>query len=386
MESHDIVIRKDFLATAINHYLSATHIQFNNMGNWNGRDFHVNDSYILLPGGRRIALDIPKSDQVKTVFRRYNGYVKHLQSSHIAVAMDGNKLRISVFFESAGNELKIGCINRRRDKPCKVHILKHTGDINNAQVHAWLEPVLSGSQISFKEPDVTFDFDLSLDSWILNRAKKIADWFRNTDSIIKRELTRRFKQGLKDQKTIEGMTTDLNKAITDGAINRLRPILGSKVTSFVKDNLRITNLRDSGENYVVTVSYPAPVVADSLDIRSFQVINPDATVTCPDKVTFEATIHTDYPMSGKVWLEHEDGSETEKLTWRNGKNQTTTSTISRVWNKDDLNTHEGWSRMVITFKDVFGDSHTKRSAKAIFKRRCSPLAGGGFFTFNEEDN
>ncbi|MCJ8279037.1 MAG: hypothetical protein MJK14_03600 [Rivularia sp. ALOHA_DT_140] len=376
-ETVDIPVSKTVLTAGMNAYLQGVEVNLDTWDKWNGKDWYKNNYYILINGSKK-PIKIDRSPTVQTTFRRYNGYVNDLRSQTISVKQDGKKFKFNVFFENAGDELKIGCINRRKDKPCKAHLLKHSGQVNNAQITAWLEPVLSNGKISFKQPQVKFDFDLKPDSWILSKAKNIADRFVDTNGYVKKELNKQVALSLKDPKTIAGLTKDLNQEIIGRAADRLKGKLGSNAANFIKNNLKITNLKDAGNKYIITVKYPDPVSKKSLQIKSFNVIKQNGTISCPGNVKFKATIKTDYKMSGQTWLENENGSKTKKLNWSNGKNKTTTSTIQRSWNKNDFKSHSGWSRIVITYKDVFGKTHTKKSARANFKRACSKSATDSF--------
>ena len=373
-ETIDIPVPKSVVTTGINAYLQGMEVNLDTWDKWNGKDWYKNNSYILMPNGKKEPINIPKSATLQTTLRRYNGYVNDMRSQTISVKQDGKKFKLNVFFESAGDELKIGCINRRKDKPCVAHLLKHTGQVNNAQVTAWLEPVLSRGKISFKQPQVKFDFDLKPDSWIANKAKNIVDWFIDTDGYIKKGLTTEFTKALKEKQTIEGFSKDLNEEIINRAADKLKGTLGNNAASFIKQNLKITNLKDAGNKYIITVNYPDPVTKKSLQIKSFNAVKPNGSMVCPGNIKFKATIKTDYKMSGQVWLENNDGSKTKKLNWSNGKNQTTTSNISRSWDKKDFKSHQGWSRMAISFKDAFGVTRTKKSAIANFQRTCSKSA------------
>jgi hypothetical protein len=373
-ETTQIQVPKALVTTGINAYLQGMEINLDTWGEWNGNDWYKNNSYILMPNGKRDPIEIDKSSTLQTPLRRYNGYVNDLRSQTISVKQDGTRFKFNVFFENAGDELKVGCINRNRDKPCAAHLLKHSGQVENAQVTAWLEPVLSGGEISFKQPEVKFDFDLKPDSWLLNKGKNIADAFVDTDGYIKKGLTNEVMKALEKEKTIEGLTKDLNEEIINRAADKLKGVLGNKAANFVKKNLKITNLKDSGDKYIITVNYPDPVTMKSLEIKSFNVVKPNETMVCPGNIKFQATIKTDYDMSGQVWLENKDGSKTKKLNWSNGKNKTTASTIERSWTKKGFNSQQGWSRMAISFKDAFGITRTKKSPIANFQRTCSMSA------------
>lgn len=366
-----IVVPKSLVTTTINTYIRGYQFNLDTWGAWNGSDWYNSNSYILKPSGQRSVLDIPRSPTVTSAFRRYNGYINDLSSENVTVGLDGSRFKISIYFESAGDELKIGCVNRRKDEPCTTHLLKHTGQIDHAQVTAWLEPVLQGPAISFNDPEVRFDFDLHPDSWVLSEMKEVVDWFVDTDGIIKRVIPREFKKQLKDSGTIAGMERDLNGLIVDRVANRLGKVLGRRAHRFVLDNLKITKLEERPESYVIHVKYPDPVTSNSLQIKAFEVVAQSAAIECPGDITFKATIHTDYEMSGKVWLENENGKTTNKLDWTNGEDKTTTSTITRRWNRKDFDVHRGWSRLVISFTDVFGQPQIKKSARETFRRTCT---------------
>ncbi len=370
----DIPIPKAVITTAINAYLSGMLINLDNWGSWNGSNWHTQGSYILMPNGHVEPLNIPLSPTMKTVLRRYNGYINDLSTQSISVFIEGNKIRIRFIFESAGNELKVGCINRRKDKPCKAHLLNHSGQINNAQVNVWLTPVFTGSEVSFKDFEVKFDFDLQPDSWLLDKALSIVNWFIDTDSLIKQELTDGINDWLDDNNTIEGLAKDLNEEIIERATDYLESALGDKASNFVKDNLVITKLVDSGNYYVVTVRYPSPITRSSVRIpfvKGFRVIDSSKTMTCPNEVPFRASIYTKYKTKGRVWLVNEDGSTTRKLRWQSKRDTRANFTIKRSWDKPS-NGHEyqGWSYMVVSFKDVFGVTHVKSSRKSHFSRTC----------------
>ena len=204
-ETFDIPVPKALVNTGINAYLQGMEINLDTWDKWNGKNWYKNNSYILMPSGSKESIEIPKSPTLQTTLRWYNGYVNDLKSQTISVKQDGKKIKFNVFFENAGDELKVGCINRRRDKPCAAHLLKHSGQVNNAQISAWLEPVLSNGKISFKQPEVKFDFDLKPDSWIANKAKDIADKFVDVDGYVKKGLTTELMKALEEEKTIEGL-------------------------------------------------------------------------------------------------------------------------------------------------------------------------------------
>ena len=165
------------------------------------------------------------------------------------------------------------------------------------------------------------------------------------------------------------MTKDLNEEIIDRAVDGLGAV-STSVANYIKNNVSIVGLTSSGSNYKITVKYPAPVTSKSLTIKSFTVVDKDKDIMCPGQVMFAASIKTDYTMSGQVWLENENGTTTKKLSWSNPKNQTNLSFLKRTRSKPVNVTHHGWSRRAISFKDVLGNTHVKKSAISTFTRTC----------------
>ena len=109
--------RESVAVSAINAYLAGFEVQFDNWGSFSGSGggtWHTNNSYVRFPSGKKVNFDVPRSPTLKTAFKRYNAYVDDMRTQNISVVAEGDKLKLRAFFESAGNEIKIGCINRRK--------------------------------------------------------------------------------------------------------------------------------------------------------------------------------------------------------------------------------------------------------------------------------
>lgn len=371
-----ITVPKALVIAGANAYLSGMEICIDTWGPWNGRDWHVENSYVLKPSGERDHLELQKSPTLVGSSRRWVTGFNEVRSNEISAKADGKRLKVNVFFESAGEEIKIGCINRLSDKPCAVHALKHSGQLDHAQVSVSLRPELTADQISFIDPSVNVDFDFSFDSWVLESLRELVDLFRDTNEILKEQVRKAIHRTFEDEKTLRGLAFSLNEAILDRAAEGLRPILGVRTTEFVRKNVRIVGLEDSGVSYKVQISYPDPITQNALRITSFTVVNRDDIISCPGEVRFKASINTDYAMKGKAWLENEDGSTSRALDWVTRRDETVTSSIGRRWQSNDFQPHLGWSRIAVSFEDVFGIKHIKKSRKAEFERTCSKGQGG----------
>lgn len=375
-EKLQLKLDKAAVVSAMNTALMGTEINFDNYGSRHGNSWHTNNSYIRMPNGKQYNFNIKehsvtvKGAITKKVWRRYKAYVNDIASSSVSVKPEGNALKLRVDFESAGSEALVRCLNGK-NHVCKIEPLKKTVQLNNLTTSAVLKPVKFENSISFaKNPKVAVNFDLKFDSKLLNAASAIANKYTGYKSQLKELAAQKMQTALNQYRST--VATKLKKLINDKAANAVAKIpgVGNQAQQILK-NLKVTKVSTSGNKYLVEVSFPDPIGKHSLAIKSLKPTYKNQTMQCPANVDFKATIHTQYALKGQVWLENEDGSKTKKINWNNGKNQTTSSIINRSWKAQGYNKKNGWSKMVITYKDQQGKSYTKKSNKVQFSLTCS---------------
>ena len=387
-ETKDVKIPKAAVVTALNAYLAGFELQLDNWGSFRstgGGTWHTNNSYMLFPSGAKKPFHVPRSDTVqlagKASSRRYNAYIDNMTSQTINVKADGSRLKLNMYFESAGNEIRVGCINRRTDKPCKARLMKHKGNINNAYVSAWFKPTFSGSSMTLSPLDLTMDFDLKLDSWILDNLKNVASHFIDIKGKVRSAAKQAFLQEFNRPHVKSALTKDVNQLLFGKVVNLVKSRLGSAAGNYVRNNMRITRIKDAGSNYVVTVRYPDIVHGGSVKIVSFAPKSKKLTAGCPFNFGFNAAIQTDVKVSGKAWLELKPGRRGKARNWQMPKAGKASSTIStRIIGKPGRKTTKQ-ARLAVNWKGTIGKTYTKHSKWVSFTGICS--RAGGSLTLNK---
>lgn len=377
-DTKDVTIPKSVVFSAINAYAKGIEIRLDNWGSFSsagGGTWHTNGSYVSFPSGQKVMLPVDRSPTVTGALRRYNAYVDDLATQSIDVKPDGDRIKVRLFFESAGDEIRIGCINRRKDEPCDAHVFKHTGDVNNAHVTAWLKPKIVGSKISIEPSDLTLDFDLSLDSWILEEVKNVASHFVDVKGKVRSAVKAAFMTELAKPAVRSKLSVDVNDAVLDKLADALKPKLGAAAGEFVKQEAEITNIKDDGQSYTVTVKYPDIVLPDAIKIVSFAPKSKSLTAGCPITFGFDATIKSDAKLSGQAWLEFEGGQPGEKLPWTMNKGGVATSTLVKKITGQPGQYMSGKARLAVSFKGTTG-THVVRSPMVSYQAACSKAQGG----------
>ncbi len=377
--SKDIKIPKSAAISAINAYLAGFEVQFDNWGSFKGSGggtWHTNNSYVRFPSGKKVNFDVPRSPTLKTAFKRYNAYVDDMRTQNISVVADGDKLKLRAYFESAGNEIKIGCINRRKNKPCKVHLLKHTGDINNAQVFAWFKPTFSGSTVRIVPTDLNLDFDLKLDSWILDKMKNVASHFINIKGKARNAARSAFLSEMAKPNARNAMSKNLNSMLSSKLTAALQPKLGAKTANFIKNKVKIKKIFSQGSNYVVRVSYPDIIHGGSVKILSFKPKSKNLTAGCPFNFGFDAKIKSTAKVSGKAWMQFEKGKKTKAMNWKMHKAGIAKSTIVRKIVGNAGKKLNGKARLIVSWKGTTGITHATKTGFVNYTATCSKASGG----------
>ncbi len=375
----DIKIPKSVAVSAINAYLAGFEVQFDNWGSFKGGGggtWHTNNSFVRFPTGKKVSFNVPRSPTLQTTFKRYNAYVDDLRTSSISVVAEGDKLKLRAFFESAGNEIRIGCINRRKNKPCKVHVLKHTGDINNAQVFAWFKPTFSGSTVRIVPTDLKLDFDLKLDSWILDKMKNVVSHFVDIKGKARNAARSAFLTEMAKSGPRNAMSKNVNSMLAAKLAAALKPKLGSKTANFIKNQVKISKIFSQGSNYVVRVSYPDIIHGGTVKIVSFKPKSKNLTAGCPFNFGFDAKIKSTAKVSGKAWLQFEKGKVSKALTWKMHKVGVAKSTIVRKIVGNAGKKLKGKARLIISWKGTTGITHAAKTGFAYYVATCSKASGG----------
>lgn len=375
----DFKIPKAVAIAGANAFAAGIEINLDNWGKFKGSGggtWQENNSYVLMPSGSKKSFVIPRSGTVQTGTRRYNAYIDNMTSQTIDVKADGDMLKIRVFFESAGDEIRIGCINRLKDKPCKAHLLKHTGDINNAHIYAWLKPTFSGSRIGFAPVDLSMDFDFKLDSKALDLVKNAANYFVDIKGKTRSAAKSAFMTSFAAPSAQQAMSKDLNKALIDKMMPFFTSKMGSGAAYFIQNQVKITKVFSSGSDYVVRVSYPDPIGPNSVKITKFAPKSKKLTAKCPFNYGFNATIEASAKTSGKAWLILQGGKTSKKVNWSMPKAGSASSVISFKAKGQAGKSYQGGAKLALTWTGNNGQSYQTVSSLQGYQYTCSKAVGG----------
>ncbi|TQV75137.1 hypothetical protein FLL45_09370 [Aliikangiella marina] len=355
----DVKIPTALVIGAMNNQLMGTQVNIDTYGKRKGTSWYHANSYVLTPDGKKHLINLGEATvKLKTkkgkTMRMWRGYVNDFASSELSVKANGNQLLFNANFESQGKEIIIKCINAFGKQCVKI---KRDGEVNNAQVKATLIPTILDNSISFKkDPKVEFKADFKINgacSKLGGLCQKIFDYKKAIRKTVQKQLKSSLNQNRKK------IAQAVKKVVQDS--------VGKVINT---NQWKLKSIKQQGGNYIVSVEYPDPINASTVEVKGFKVTKKFAQSNCPTKIKFDATIQTKYAVAGKVWLEYEDGTRSKKHNWQNGKNKTTTSSFYRTWNKKSGKKYTGWSKMMISWKDHKGKTFSKSSKSSPFSRTC----------------
>jgi hypothetical protein len=328
-------------------------------------------SYVRLAGVGQYGFSLGEIDKKTAPTRRLRAYVDNLDMLAAAASMSGGNVRLTAMFESAGYEVKIKCLRYRvlkRDwkDECVIPSIAGKGlDIDNAAFTATLKPVAHKGSLSFAPVSTSFSAGIQAHG-LCNVLDGLCDRITNYKAQIRG--------------TVEKTTFNM--------LNRgdLRDMVGQRVrrglesAGLLKPDWNITSVVANGSNFDITVERPDQIDGSSVKIVGFAPKSASLSYTCPLNVGFDASIQSKYSLSGRAWLENENGTTTPKLEWTIGKGQTATSTIARAFNGTKGQTYANrWARLVVEWKDQKGTLYTAKSANGYFTVHCSTSSGSFSF-------
>jgi hypothetical protein len=365
-ETVSIPVPKVLVIGALNTLFASTQVRLDSYGerHVSGRYLswlEKNGSTVTIAGMTR-ALPLEEIDRKTTKTRRLRAYVNDIRATALMASQDGMRIRLSALFESGGDEIKIKCLRYRVLKKdwkdeCVIPSLAGKGmQIDNALLEARLTPIAHKGSISFTPHDVDFSATIQaggLCGLLDGLCTRITDYKNKT------------RRALEDNVHALLGRDDLRDLVGQ----RVRTAL--EQAGILEPDWKVTAISDAGASYSITVERPDQIDAGSVKIGSFTPMVAHVKHTCPVNVGFRATVWTQYDLSGRAWLEHENGSTSPKLQWTAKKGAVTTSTVARAFSGQKGQTYANrWSRLVVEWKDQKGTVFTTKSAKAPFKVTC----------------
>lgn len=399
-ETVQITIPKAAVAAAFNTALQGTQIRLDNYrgkdpikkksGNKANVSWLSQESYIRLPNGKTFKFNIPEQErQVGSLKRYLRHYVSDFNSQSIQVGAHGTGLDLTIHFESQGREIKGKCIvwrpGQQKWTTCK-NKLDRDMQLDNAWAKLHLVPVAYKGGITYKKlstNSVDFKGDLKVLSKLCSLANQQCQTIGNA---IYNQL-----RGKVRQQMAAGLNREQVRA-------RVAALVKARLSQYVDAQWTITKVASQGSNFIVTVTRPAVIGANTVTISHFNVKQKKASVTCPGKVDFTATLIAKHPVKGKAWLEYLSPKQgaSAKRNLSIPKTGSATSTLSQAWDRpakpgglNGMNLQSkapgsgyatGKTRLVIQWKGSNGKTYTKKSQPVSFQRKCKPVSGPGKLT------
>ena len=382
-ETVTVKIPKAVVVSAFNQFIQGTEIHVNNYGPKKGSGKNLSwlsqQSAIHLPTGDELSFDIP--EQVTTLKKKSDGhviriwrhYINDLNSSQINMTQHGDRLRLTIDFESQGEEIKGKCSKAKGAKHkkwvgCIPTNMERDGELNNARLTIDLKPAAYQGGIAY-EPlsasDVDFQADLSFNSIWCNAP-------------ISGQIC-----GMVEDQVYSTLRQRVRQAVRQ-VLNQARGNVAGSVKSLIDEiqpNWQVTKVSSSGSDFAVTVQRPAMVGANTVSIKAFKVKQPKAAMNCPGKVPFTATVAATHPVKGSLWLEYlaPVPGTSGKLNWNMPKKGSSTSTVEQWWNQKaslPVKYVTGKTRLVVSWKGSDGKTYIRKSAPVTFQRSCTSGPGG----------
>ncbi|RMG44464.1 MAG: hypothetical protein D6718_10025 [Acidobacteria bacterium] len=152
---------------------------------------------------------------------------------------------------------------------------------------------------------------------------------------------------------------------------------GSDGKTYTATSQPVTFQRRCAPGRSTVVGLAPKIDDDTVTITSFKVDKPRATMACPGKVIFHATISSTMRLSGETWLEFlsPEGrpkviGKSRKVKWSVKGPGKASSKLEQSWNGPKGKWVKGKTRLVVSWKDGKGRTHVARSKPVAFERRC----------------
>jgi hypothetical protein len=364
-ETADIKVPKVVVSTAFNAALASMKIKLDNYGAKHGTSWLDQQSTIVMPGGGIKKFSLPESEFDIGDYRKLKHYIDDLTTSQLSAAVAGDRIMLSIAFESQGEEVKGKCVRRLFGKwgECSLDMERDV-HLDNSRIEMSVVPVAYKGSVSIGSPQVSFKTDIKIASKLCQAFSGICGKIENR---IKGEIT----------KGIEGAALAQLKSagVRDAVANGVRSAVPFK--SLIDPKWTVKSVKSQGSDFVVTVERPDTIDEDNVSALSLKPVVPTQTTACPANVKLAATIKMKHAVAGTGQLSYEDGSKSNVFNWQAKKGQTVTSVVSRTVKGQPGKTTKGTAVMKLSWKGADGKTYSRASNVAKFSVTCSKAAGGG---------
>jgi hypothetical protein len=164
-EPEKLKIPKSVVATAFNAVFASTKVHIDNLGAKNGTSWLEEDSYVLLPSGKKLPFLLGEHERKIGELRYSKHYVDDMSTDKIQATISGDKLKVDAYFESQGEELQGKCIRKHAGKweECTLG-MERSIDLNHSILSMSFVPVAHEGSISYADAEVSFKTDVHINS------------------------------------------------------------------------------------------------------------------------------------------------------------------------------------------------------------------------------
>jgi hypothetical protein len=241
-EERDIPIPKAVLALAFNAALAGVEVNLDTYGQQHGTSWFDNKSHILLPNGTRTPVPLKEQSLDVTNRRTLKYYVDDMKSSRVAAAVDGNKIKLSIFFESQGEEIKAKCVRDPligKDKECGLDIERDV-QLDNARLEILVTPTVFNHGISYSGTDVKFKTDVKI-------ANRLCQTFKGICGKIENLISHEVRQAV-ESSVDKAFDSDKSRGSFANSVGRFTGV-ASRLTGF-----HVESIRSTDTDFIVHVS------------------------------------------------------------------------------------------------------------------------------------
>lgn len=259
-EYGSIDISKPTVMKALNTAASLTKVYLDTMGPFHhaGTDsasWHYDGSYVQLPTGKKISFKLPRKTWTG-VLRRYELYIESVASEKIEFSREGSLWKLHLSAQDDSKAIVVGCIKRKKDKPCYLNIIDKSAAIRNFYIDFYFTLEFSGAKATLKPHHVDVDLEYMLNSIVLQWADHIVSFIIDVKSTLTDILENAIMTAMASQEVETHLSKDLNSLIFDRIQNFLPDFLQDPI-DFIQDKVRINGIQELSTVFRITFEYPA---------------------------------------------------------------------------------------------------------------------------------
>ncbi|KAJ8905617.1 hypothetical protein NDN08_002123 [Rhodosorus marinus] len=377
-----LCVPNDSVIDVLNGLLSQSEISLNNLGPYNKskKNWEKQTSHVVLPGLDPISFDIPPIKKA-ILNRRYWLYIKDIVSQPWGIKtyleenpQGGVLVVLELDFEQRGNEIQVECYHKITKNPCNINLLNKKGHFNGLNVKAKfdIQSKDSSPTVRLVPVDVVVDFEVALDSWILDTFLDIIEKFVDVKKLIKDEIES-IMMDYATSKTVQDLlTVDLDELIMDELkhviIQKLEehdvddhPI-GAVLKNWILGNLQLHDFFEFNDSLCLSYRMPTLIHRNTIRINKFWAPATNMEKICPFQFRFRTVVVSQAALIGTGYIEYANQPNGETFDWYFNNNGIAISNLYKPIAGGPYYVEVDSARLVLKYKGIFGEQYTVKSS------------------------